>query len=104
MPRTEKQKFVDERLRPLCESMRADEARIQAMRIEWLAGKKDLFVDDDTPYIDGRDGEGLSPMVESDIFAAAKVLLGAVATDNAGRTVYSKEAISKPTVQAIEVT
>lgn len=99
---TEKQRFVDLQLRPICEAQRALEARIKAMKTDWEAGKSALFTNDATPYDDGRSIEGLTQMTEAEIFSAARVLIGSIATDNTGREVYNAEAISQPCVQPLQ--
>lgn len=95
---TEKQKFVNEEIRPLCELARSFKIMVDSMTASWYAGKNSLFENNATPFDDGRPDEGLTPMTEADIHSAVGILIALVDTVNDTRLKYNDQIMEKPTV------
>jgi hypothetical protein len=91
---TVKQNFVDQEIRPLSEDVRWVLSRLESMKTSWFAGLDVAFANDATPYDDGRPGDGLTAMVESDIHSFMTI---AIAMEAAG----NDEIIEKPTVRVL---
>lgn len=60
--------FVDTQLRPMAEEVRALKAKIDAMRVTWLAVIDDYVPNNASEMLeDGREGEGVSRLSGEDI-------------------------------------
>lgn len=89
-------KFVNEYIRPMCETIRFMKARGDDFAIKW-AGISGSFPNDTTAVEDGRDAEGISRLTGADINAVATVfntLLGDI-------DVSAEAVIAKPCVRPL---
>lgn len=84
--------FVNTKIRPLCEDVRALVAEIAAMNIDWQSGINATFPNDTSAVSDGRDAEGVSRLTGADIQSAVGILLAVAAASNA-------QIIAKPCVR-----
>lgn len=84
-------RFTNEQVRPLCQSLRALKARIEAAQTAWFAGINNQVPNDSTALDDGREEEGVSRLTGADINAAMSVLIAVANATN-------DEIISKPCV------
>jgi hypothetical protein len=89
-------RFVNEEIRPLCESARALAARIDSMKDRWDAGISDIFANNEDVLIDGRADKGVSVLTSLNIKQAGADLL-------AMRASITDAQISKPCVRPIEI-
>ena len=86
-------KFVNEYIRPMCETLRYMKARGDDFAIKW-AGLSGGFPNDTSVVEDGRDAEGISRLTGADINAVATVfntLLGDI--DATAETVIAKPCV-----------
>ena len=86
-------KFVNEYIRPMCETIRYMKARGDDFAIKW-AGLSGGFPNDTSVVEDGRDAEGISRLTGADINAVATVfntLLGDI--DATAETVIAKPCV-----------
>ena len=86
-------KFVNEYIRPMCETLRYMKARGDDFAIKW-AGISGGFPMDLSPIEDGRESEGVSRLTSADINAVAAVfgtLLGDF--DSAAEAVIAKPCV-----------
>lgn len=88
-------KFVNEKIRPITEKIRALVAAGTSIKIGWDSGIKDLFPNDDSLVADGREAEGVSRVTGADI---NNVMIVAEAMLSQNNPVV----IEKPTVRALE--
>jgi hypothetical protein len=75
-------KFVNEYIRPMCETIRYMKVRGDDFALKW-AGISGSFPADATPVEDGREGEGVSRLTGEDINSVAvlfNILLGDIGT------------------------
>lgn len=86
--------FLNGTLRPLCETIRAVQARIDDAKVQYDLNLQAIFAGDGL-VDDGRAGEGVSQLDAADVKAVMSVL-----TDiNAA---YNAEIITKPCVRPLE--
>jgi hypothetical protein len=92
--------FVDTELRPICELMRALDAKITAAQVKWNSGISSHFDTDADVLIDGRADDGVSVLTGADV-KNAMTQMGTYDTQMEGAGV--RGVISKPTVRALNV-
>jgi hypothetical protein len=60
-------RFVNEVIRPTAEKMRGLDAEIDAALVTWFAGINAKIANDASPILDGREDEGVSRLLGSDV-------------------------------------
>lgn len=94
---TSQDRFVSERIRPLCEKLRDLDYEIQSAMVEWYAGQNSAIGNGADEY-DGRDG--VDALTGAQVTSAV-VQLAAVQSLMAGGGV--RECVSRPCVRAFRV-
>lgn len=92
-------RFLNERLRPICERARAFKIELESLRTEWDNGISDHFGKADS-VDDGREAEGVSRLSTGDVSDAMAQLLK-IALGGAAQ--WDDAIIAKPCVRALEV-
>ena len=93
-------RFTNEKVRPLCEQVRALKATIDATTVEWFATQSSLITNNSEAVADGREAEGVSRLTGADVTSVITQLLAIQTTLNAGGVAA---VISKPCVQPLRV-
>ncbi len=89
-------RFINEQIRPLCESTRALKVRMSAMKTMWDDHIGALIPSDTSAVEDGRESEGVSRLTGLDVNNVRNAM--AVLITSIGDTV-----IGKPCVRPLEV-
>jgi len=87
-------RFVNEQVRPLCEEVRALNARISAMQTLWFSGLNNSFPNTTDAVADGRDAEGASRLTGANINSAVGIMIAMLGASNS-------EIIEKPCVRPL---
>lgn len=89
-------KFINERVRTGCESLRALHAVFEDTQAAWVEIQKLVTDDDKDPVDDGRESEGVSRLTAKDIYRFMTVV-------NAVNTAFDADApaITKPCVRPL---
>lgn len=88
--------FVNNQIRPLAELARAFRARVADAKIEWFGGINTLVPNTAETIDDGREAEGVSRLVGTDVNGLMSVLIGMADAGN-------DQIIEKPTVRPLQV-
>lgn len=91
-------KYLNEEVRPWCESVRALNVEGDAMVVKWYAGMNTTIGNTADVIEDGRDAEGVSRITGADVHS----VMSAVIDLQTALAAYD-QIISKPTVRPIEV-
>lgn len=92
--------FVNQNIRPRAEQIRALKAQIDADLTQWYAGMSALIPNDSSAVEDGREAEGVSRLVGSDVVNVLSQLV-ALQSQLDGSGVAAT--ISKPCVRTLQV-
>ena len=93
-------RFVNEKVRPIAEQIRALKATIDVVLIEWNGQISPLVTNDSQAVADGRDAEGASRLTGADVINLITALQGLqTRLDQAG----VRDVISKPCVRPFNV-
>ena len=92
-------KFCNETIRPMCELFRATYYKDKAaLNVWWGGGVSELFPNDLSPVLDGREGEGVSRLTGADVNSVVTQLAAfATALEQSGVL----DVISKPCVRTL---
>lgn len=88
--------FVDQRIRPLSERLRAIEALIEDMETDWFNGTNNLATSTDT--VENRSAEGLPNLTWQEVTDTVVALMAVrdVVTETAGRAALVEKACVRP--------
>lgn len=89
-------RFVNEYIRPMCETLRYMKARGDDFALKWTQMSAS-FPNDPSPVVDGRDAEGISRLTGADINAVAAVFSTLLGDIDAA----AGAAINKPCVRPL---
>lgn len=89
-------KFCNEDIRPLAERIRALVAEIGSIQTRWFSGINTMFPNDGSAVDDGRDAEGISRLIGSDVNSVMGIAITMASASNA-------EIIEKPCVRSLQV-
>lgn len=93
-------RFVNDEIRQIAEQMRAMKARIDAAIVTWYGGLNTLIPNDSSPVADGRESEGVSRLLGSDVNnLVTQMVLYQTQLDGEG----VPGVISKPCVRGLDV-
>jgi hypothetical protein len=93
-------KFVNEVIRPRAEQIRALKTEIDSNIIDWFAMQSTLIANDSSPIVDGRDAEGISRLVGSDVVNLINQIISIQGVlDQSGVS----QVIAKPCVRPLQV-
>lgn len=87
--------FANESMRPISEKARAFVAEVQSIVTRWNSGINVLFPNDSTALNDGRDAEGISRLVGSDVNSVMNIIIAMASASNS-------EIIEKPCVRTLQ--